>query len=242
MMPEKMQDHLLHPSGGLVWHLRALQNLRYWRPLRNTVQLWLHQWMHGLPAHCQSLVLVGPSAGWTLPWNTLQHFSHIAVFEPDIVARQILRVRCRSRDLRFDDTNVFSPGGLEYLCTHYPDHAILFCNVLGQLSPDDEEQSAPWCQHLTHTLADQHWASYHDLFSTRQAPLRALSASEFSAGTSVETIARIFWRDSEIEICDHGTQYFGLSHSFACIPWRLRKSQWHLVQWVSHNANAIAKD
>lgn len=238
-MPTKMRNQLLHPSGGLVWHLRAWQNHQNWQPLKKALSEWLNDWIDTFPPQQKSLVLVGPSAGWTLPLDQLKRFTHISVFEPDILARQLLKLRLRHTRLQIDSVDIFAPDGLEYLRTHYADHAILFCNVLGQLSPDDPTLAESWCQSIMQTLNAHHWASYHDLISTQQAPFQTQTHHKFPPDTSIENILSAFWRESEIEICDHQTHWFTQTHSFACIPWQLRKSQWHLVQWLSHSAHKL---
>ena len=58
-----LSDHWLSPSGGLVYHLRALRHRHGWQPYADRLAGWLQAWS----PPCRSLVLIGPSAGWTLP-------------------------------------------------------------------------------------------------------------------------------------------------------------------------------
>jgi hypothetical protein len=82
---------LVTPTGGLVYHLRALRYGRAWRPFRAAIERWLVQ---VLPPG-EQLVLVGPSAGHCLPLEHLRRFQRLVVLEPDAVARMLLRRRLR---------------------------------------------------------------------------------------------------------------------------------------------------
>lgn len=236
MRPTTLANHLLHPSGGLIWHWRAWLNRHHWSPLTTALRDWIRDWIAQIPPEQRSLILIGPSAGWTLPLDLFGRFDTITVFEPDIMARQLLRYRLTGTSLFFESRDVFSEGGLHYLQTHYPHHAILFCNVLGQLAPEDEEQAQSWCGQLRTSLRHHTWASYHDLISTHLPPTHFERVVNFAANTSFDTVLKHFWRVNEIEICDHHTFELTKDVRFACIPWRLRKNQWHLLQWVTHFA------
>lgn len=237
MTPVPLKSHLLHPSGGLIWHWRALRNRQYWQPLINALSHWIDDWLNQLPEHPGKLVLVGPSAGWTLPVGRLQRFESITIFEPDLLARQVWKTRLDRTRLQFDFHDVFSEGGLRYLHDAYPSHAILFCNVLGQLSPHDTDAAQQWCHSLRSQLSDRHWASYHDWISTSLPPSMHDKSLAFAAGSALASAMNSFWRDSEIEVIDHNTEALAEGVRFSCIPWRLRKNQWHLIQWVSHIAS-----
>lgn len=235
MLPRKMVSHLFHPTGGLRWHWRALRQGSHWKPLQQSLNTWIAHWLQTLPPATNTLILIGPSAGWTLPVKSLQRFAAVVAFEPDIFARQLLRQRISRQRLKFDPHDLFSPGGWAYLNAKYSDAAILFCNVLGQITPLEAETARTWCHDLQNSLQQHHWASYHDLISTAQAPDVQAQSVKFAAGCAIENIIANFWRTNEIEICDHNTETLGFSHDFHCIPWRLRKNQWHLIQWIIHS-------
>lgn len=231
--PTPMADHILHPSGGLIWHWRALRERHTWWPLIHALRDWINVWSARLPPSRRSLALIGPSAGWTLPLSTLQGFDSIVAFEPDICARVLLPARLRHPHLRFDATNIFSDAGRDYFRQHYSKHAVLFCNALGQLTPDDDSAAQRWCTSLRDMLAGMHWASYHDWISTRQPADDHTTARHFAANTPIEVVLQEFWRDNEIDIFDHLTHSLAKDIPFDCIPWRLRKNQWHLIKWIS---------
>ncbi|NDG85242.1 MAG: hypothetical protein EBX52_09445, partial [Proteobacteria bacterium] len=70
-------------SGGVFYHLRALRYRKaYWDQHHNGVRKFLEEWN---PAS-KKLLLVGPSAGYSLPSDWLARFDSIEAFEPDPVA------------------------------------------------------------------------------------------------------------------------------------------------------------
>ena len=79
-----LADHLLAPSGGLVYHLRALRHRHgLWAPFQRVVADWLAGWQPGR----RELVIVGPSAGYALPAGFLRRFERVTALEPDPLAR-----------------------------------------------------------------------------------------------------------------------------------------------------------
>lgn len=127
---------LVGPAGGLLYHWRALlYNGILWRPFRRQVAEWLKDWA----LDRELLVLVGPSAGYTLPREFVARFRRVVVIEPDpsafliFQARFLLPVDWQRED--FFDLNAKdpSPEYLSELFGRYPTAAFLFCNVLGQL-------------------------------------------------------------------------------------------------------------
>lgn len=80
----------LSPSGGLTYHLRALRwRRRLWTPFRAQVAAWLAAWQ----PPCSELLLLGPSAGYTLDPAFLSRFAAIHAVEPDPLAHWLLRRR-----------------------------------------------------------------------------------------------------------------------------------------------------
>ncbi|MFT3735858.1 MAG: hypothetical protein QM776_12670 [Rhodocyclaceae bacterium] len=232
-----LRDHWLHDSGGLVWHWRALRHRRsLWAPFCNTVAGWLDAWT----APRDKLLIIGPSAGYTLNADWLRNWPEIAACEPDPLARWLLQRRM-ARTIRYERINVFARGGPGLLAQAFPRHAILFSNVLGQCAPRDAD-AARWYAELHAALRQHHWASYHDVASSSRAPDRTEAASGLEV-TSLETALAQFWQGGELEITDHGTFGLGLAEPAkaesplterAFAVWRLRPDQHHLVEWLSH--------
>lgn len=216
------RDYLIHPSGSLVYHWRAW---RYrdtlWRPFRHRVDAWLAQW-HPTPGH---LVLIGPSAGYTLSPSFLGRFQRISVLEPDRLARHLLQRRFPA--IHFD----FHPALTrpESLLESFPEAAYLFCNVLGQAWTGAEESH--WHRSLEASLAGQAWASYHDVVSTGRRP-DSIDAIDLPAMVPFDDLLGRFWLHGDLTVDDHGT--FGL---FAELPrryalWQLTPGRFHLIEWL----------
>jgi hypothetical protein len=216
------RGYLIHPSGSLIYHGRAW---RYrdtlWRPFRDQVSAWLAQWQPA-PGH---LVLIGPSAGYTLNRSFLGGFQRISVLEPDWLARLLLRRRFP--DIPFE----FHPA-LETpktLLDSFPEAAYLFCNLLGQTWTDAEPSH--WRPAIEASLAGQVWASYHDVVSTSRQP-DSSGGLDLTGIEPMENVLAHFWRHGELIVDDHGT--YGL---FADLPrryslWQLTPRRFHLIEWL----------
>lgn len=231
--PPRLRPRLLHDSGGLAWHWRAWRNRRRWQPFRDTLAAWLGAWQPRRP----HLVLIGPSAGHTLPTDFLARFASITVLEPDPLARWLLRRRLAGLPLAFDSLDAFADGGFARLVQAYPRHALLFCNVLGQLAPRDEAAAARWCAALRTALAGHAWASWHDLVSTARPPRRMQSC--FSAGPlALEALLARFWDGGELPLVDHGTLALAPDLPRSHAAWPITPRYWHLVEWCVHTPGA----
>jgi hypothetical protein len=172
---------LVNPAGGLRYHGRALRHrARLWSRFARALACWLEEWEPQAP----SLLLVGPSAGYCLPGAWLGRFAAIDVLEPDPLARLLLARRfpsLRGR-LRFHAGDYLAPGADGFsverpgaLAAAFREHAILFCNVLGQLLvlyPEAVESPsfARWKAALAGAVAGREWASFHDRLSGPLAP------------------------------------------------------------------------
>jgi hypothetical protein len=220
----RLKTHWLHSSGGLVWHLRALRYRNtLWQPFRLTVGDWLRNWQPPV----DKLVLVGPSAGYTLNQEFLQRWQAVLALEPDPLARWLLRKRYREVRWRFEDADVL--GGTGSLAQSFAGHAMLFVNVLGQIAPRDAADATRWRLALRERLAGMHWASYHDVISTQRAPDETVT-QQSSAATLDELLSH-FWRGGELEIVEHGS--FGLGQPGHYCIWPLRPGHYHLVEWLT---------
>jgi len=112
--------------------MRALRRRSHWNHFLLPVRDWLDTWH---PA-ATGLLLIGPSAGWCIPDSFLGRFSQIHALDIDPLAGKIFRVLHRKIiagrriQLTWQEGDLFEQ--LEDLLCKYPDHAVLFCNVLGQ--------------------------------------------------------------------------------------------------------------
>jgi hypothetical protein len=151
---------LFHHSGGAIYHWRALKNVRkLWSPHREQTRAFLDEWN----PKSESITLIGPSGGYSLPKAWLKKFKSITAFEPDPIARKIFEWRTGTKPhwiktpFRFEDLR---NGSL----TLSPKSAVLFCNLLGQL--DFDEEAGLLAQEELCKLTESHeLASYHDVLS-----------------------------------------------------------------------------
>lgn len=224
-MPLQPIKHLLNPSGGLVYHWRALRHRRkLWQPFITQVAQWLAQWQ---PVQ-KELVIIGPSAGYTLDANFLARFARVSILEPDPLARALLRRRFPAQHFQYDNLDCFAGlHGPLALRQHYPQAAFLFANVLGQKLAQLDPR---WPARLQRAMQGCSWASYHDVVASSRAP-RSGEARSFRAGETLEQVLSAFWAGGELELFDHG--------SFAVLPadeyavWSITPQQHHLVAWMS---------
>ena len=181
-------------TGGIVYHARALRySHRLWLPFREQVGAWLGAWS---PPE-RSLILFGPSGGYTITAEFLERFDSILCIDPDPLAKRIFlrrfsslrnRIVWRHDDVLDATTGRFSTTGLEHLLSDYPHSALLFCNLIGQLqgwvqrsdSSQAQKEGArarfyAWKKRLSELLGGpsslpRSWASYHDRLSGERAP------------------------------------------------------------------------
>ncbi|MDB5813062.1 MAG: hypothetical protein JWN23_179 [Rhodocyclales bacterium] len=181
------------------------------------MQRWLREWQ----PPTDKLIIVGPSAGYTLNADFLHRWQEIVVLEPDPLARRLLRWRYPEVRWRFESLDVLSNiNDLAWLSKRFANHAILFSNVLGQIAPRDETTSQAWQRSVREMLTGHYWASYHDVISTSRLPVALVA--QVSSEEALDKLVARFWHGGELEIVDHGT--FGLGRC---------ESQIHFGEWFS---------
>jgi len=239
---------LFTPSGGLVYHLRALRyRTRLWAPYRTALAEWLAE---SLPL-ADELILVGPSAGHCLPLARLGRFGRLLVLEPDPLARWLLRrrlpharIEAEHRDLLLGPMLSGRPG-LDTVLARRPRAAVLFCNLLGQLHWDlpDEEQArfhAELQRRVLPQLTGRSWASFHDRWSLDGEQLAAPAATlRFQRRPSDDElgIACFGATGAPLTALDHGTsQLFPDALPRCYFGWQLTPRALHVVEGVSGSA------
>lgn len=244
----------LNPTGGLRYHLRALRYRARWEGYVAGVARWLRAWA---PPE-DRLVLVGPSAGYSLDATFLTSFRALFAVDPDPIARALFQrrfgpaLRAAGTTLTWDTRDYLSPGprgfdpaGMHALLSLHPGAAVLFCNVLGQLrllDPDDAFRTSfeMWKSALPDLLAGRSWASYHDRLSGPIAPVvpegfrapDAMSNEELGEAFYV-TDALVAEDASPIEIVEHGTADLFPGRPREYLVWEILPQWHHLIEWVS---------
>ena len=225
------------PSGGLVWHWRALWRRRHWMDFIDAVAAELQQWQ---PPQ-KKLLLLGPSAGWCLPSDFLIRFNEINAIDLDPLAERIFRFNHgRALDragtkLTFELENIFT--SFDAILDRFPDHAILFPNMLGQhiYHIDDTDQARIEIESVKTKLATRHWASIHDRLSGK---IQSGAALPTPFTTHEALTAQILAEQLKLsgEWIDHQTTHVlpeGVERRL--VGWRLLDTWMHIVE-IAHVA------
>jgi hypothetical protein len=149
-------------SGGLVWHSRAWRyRHNLWIPFTSALDHWLSCWQ---PPE-RNLLILGSSAGWTLSAPFCARFDQIVCVDLDPLAPWLFRLIHRHPHLTFYKADVIHD--LQPIIRSYPDHAILFSNVVGQYGfhCTDPSEAEHHIACIKHQLIGRSWASYHDRLS-----------------------------------------------------------------------------
>jgi len=222
----------LSPSGGMLWHLRALRFRSHWAQFLSHLEGWLDSWQHG----CSGLLLLGPSAGWCLPEKFLCGFSRIHAVEFDPVAPLLFGLlhgrslgRSASR-LTWQRADLFDQ--LERLLELHPDYAVLFSNVLGQhaLHRSEPGRAEADLNELSRRLAGRRWASFHDRLSGDWLQSKPLPAPiRLAAAEDAHALAR--------RVAGSGVWYDHLTTHVLpqdcprlILPWPIRPGRLHWIE------------
>jgi hypothetical protein len=235
---------LFSPTGGLRWHFRALLRRHIlWKEFRAQLDRFLGDWDTG---DAGTLVLIAPSGGYTLPPALLRRFDTIVAIDREPLAllifrlRWSLRVRSRIVTRCADALGIVEGRPVDSSCVsrilaEYPDAAVLFCNVLGQMrfvleDADEHEGFARWRADVRGLLAGRAapWASYHERWSGE--PMPAIVGRQFGAnGEDPLPFENLYPEGGEV--LDHLTEDLLPPESRrAWLRWRFDLVSWHLVE------------
>jgi hypothetical protein len=152
------------------------------------------------------------------------------------------QVELEHRDLLVQPL-VSGKAGLDALLERRPDAAVLFCDLLGQvqLELDDEQQRRfrdEFRRRILPRLAGRRWASFHDRWSLDRglAESKLPSVVAFNYVPSDEELGASWFgpKGSPITVLDHGTSELfpepGPRHYFA---WQITPQALHIVEAVS---------
>lgn len=223
---------LTSPSGGLVWHARAWRRGHSWAEFHAGIADWLESWR---PAG-DDLLILGPSAGWCLPGTFLARFGRIHAVDFDPLAEPLFRWRHAAALRRRRTTLTWARSDfiaqLPQLLARYPEHVVLFANVLGQhrLHCTDVPAAERTLGALKTALRHRAWASFHDRLSG-DWPAAAGTPPSFRVSGPLPTpaLARRVTRGGEW--LDHLTaDVLPASAVRLLLPWRLTAGRLHWVE------------
>lgn len=237
---------MMNPAGGLRYHLKARryrQNL--WQDFINDLNLGLNTWQ----PQSKKLLLIGPSAGYSLTDSFLSRFEQIDAIEPDPVAPFIFRrihpgikVNWHKGDYFAPQKNHFKIRKFDELLSKFPDSAILFCNFLGQLAvlyKFSPLSFQVFKVDITKRLNDREWASYHDRMSGAHGPTISPEEENFVDEKSLGEIAESFYHldaDGATEFVDHETEGLFAGRQRKYMNWSLTPDEFHLIELTHHQA------
>jgi len=244
---------LWNPAGGVRYHLRAWrQRDRAWLPFRAALEAWLSGWQPNV----RTLAVVGPSAGYCLPLSLLERFERLIIFEPDPLARWILKRRLQRElqthpSVRWIANDAWieplrSGGGIpEALLRH--DTALLFSNFVGQLpflvaAAEWDSWRDAWCRSLWPVLERVPWASFHDRVSGRVAPrIATLPCAQRLSDSDVSALYQSATAGPTVELLDHrSSELLPEGQRYQYFDWPLTADTHHLIEGVVGNVRNAA--
>lgn len=223
-------------SGGLIYHLRALcynqaSRNALWSQHRTSVEKFLEKWN---PPE-KTLVLVGPSGGYSLHESFLQKFETVVAIEPDPIARFIfskrfsIHVNWVPKALPFHELSKFTEMLPEA-------SAVLFCNLLGQVPLRNLKELR---SQLFKILDGHSWASYHDALSGKQVQFDAELLPSPHRATLAQMKATVYPMVNHGTVVVNAHQAPELFHQFQGYPhfywqWRILPKRTHLIEGLFH--------
>ena len=226
-------------TGGLAYHYKAW---RYRRLLWDSHRFGTAQWLQGWRTYHCHLILIGPSAGYSLPRSFLEKFERLTALDPDPISARLFQSRFKGLNVQWSRQDYFHqkngrlwPEGLFHLREEYDQAVFLFCNFLGQLpltTVGFEESLDLWRKNWLVFLQNSEWASFHDLWSTDQ-PLPTQEPWQASKKGLQDSIQRFAPKDFKGTIRDHLTEnLFNDSCHRSQWLWHLKPGQTHCIEGV----------
>jgi len=219
-------------SGGLFYHFRAWRfckknSLNLWWDHQDGVQRFLERWG---PKE-KTLVLIGPSGGYSLPADFLERFERIIAFEIDPVARLIFEKRFGIKPQWIKHPFQFEPF------SDLPaDAAILFCNLLGQVPFKNAKKMSLL---LEAALKGRSWASYHDAMSGENLEFDTENSTPGKRARLIQMKSWVYPKVNSGTLVVNAHQAPELferfpNDSFFYWQWRILPKRTHLIEGVYH--------
>jgi len=217
-------------SGGIFYHLRALRFRKaLWESHRQGVAAFLKAWN----PQARSIILIGTSAGYSIPAGWLGRFEKVIAWDPDPVARVLFE---RIHGIKPDWVRRKFPFSSADPMRELPrdGSAILFCNVLGQIEIPSTRRLQ---KSLELHLEGREWASYHDALSGDGIDFDLEDARPEKA--SVPAMKNwVYVRNPGLQTVEvnahHAPDLFGggSGWGYRYWQWRITPEQTHLIEGV----------
>ena len=246
--------NLLSKSGGLLYHFKARSySQTIWGPYINNVYSWLDAWK----PKKDKLLLIGPSSGYSISNRFLNRFKHIDAIEIDPLARLLFsyshdkKIHWDKQDyFKFSSNNNFNES-FNKISEKYADHAILFCNFLGQVSfliSNNEDRFLNFESALQEFVKERSWASYHDIFSinAKAKPIMIGDVSHVNLTVDINknNVQFAKWlqnfieppKNHEVVVNDHKTfNFFEKTKNINYFAWELQPRQTNIIEAITSN-------
>jgi hypothetical protein len=228
---------LFSNTGGLSYHIHSYLQKNKWQEYQENMDHWLQQ----IPKHSDKLVLIAPSAGYSLSYEFLKNFSSITAIDPDPLAHYLIKkkfptlnIQCLKKDYFFLKNGSWNSSAIAELEKDFPDAQFLICNFLGQI-PMIKKMSTEELTSLFLQLKSQLqipfqsclWASYHDIYSSSsEGALRTLKNDDPQ---------RHVLTKNQVVVDHYTSELFNEPRQLKknYLIWRIRKNYYHLIECVS---------
>ena len=236
--------NLINPAGGFCYHYKAYTNKHSWASFLDQSKKWQTQ----LSNQNSKLLLIGPSAGYSLSSQLLSKYNQIDVLEIDSLAKWLFKKRfSKHPNIKFSNKIYFSIKNdsfnlivedLKQIKKDFPQHDIFFCNFLGQLPVlnkkiSEQDYRLFFTEELHKILSDRTWYSYHDIFSVHFKKPHEIELFDVSSVDYFVDKLKEYGRNHSLlkfEVIDHLTQMN--SKNDLLWLWPITPKSLHLIQAI----------
>ncbi len=222
-------SNFLDPTGGFLYHYLAWKYKRkLWQPFTHSIDSWLNSW-----EQCSvKLLLVGPSAGYSIPPEFVYRYDEVTVIDKDPTSHFLFRRRFPQVKAQFTNANWLQRYG-ELLRLH-KESDIVFCNILGQL-PIGFPGWPTWKEQFVGQLSGKNWCSYHDIYSYRAKMRPIIHEKGFSKQVAAEELFHAFstkYKMRGITVIDHMSSDLFPDGPRRVVHWQRTKEDHHFIEMV----------
>jgi len=256
---------LLNPSGGILYHIKGfLYSQNLWLNFNKNLEKLLFAWRK-FESPSGGVILIGSSGGYCLSPEWLVQYKEVVIVDPDPVAHKIFKEKYKPTDTNIissDVKEVFVENGrpcdrsLQAVLSAYPEHDIVFCNIIGQLKflyPDIRESLwVSFFRDLVESLKPRGFFSFHDRYSSSMRPDVEGYFKNYSTNRlTPEDFVRELYQTSAsaitgsiiprtAEVIDHCTAHFFSEYQAYFLSWQIVPKFYHCVEVVYEPGNKEA--